>query len=160
MNRCPICFERHHFKTIEFQTFARMDGMEIPYIGITYECDRCSVISSDAIEQINKENERRIAEVRRSNAGYYTAIQIKEIREKYQMTAKEFAVILGTGVASLKRYEAKGGQWQSRSTENLLRLVDWNAECMLRCLECWANEIPEDRYCELREHITKMIECA
>ena len=157
MKECPLCGEKHVYRIIEYSTFARMDGTETPYIGITYECDRSPEIPPEVMANINQENARRISETRRSLAGYYTAKEIKAIRKKYHMTVTEFSIVLGIGVASLKRYEANGGRWQSDSTETLLRMLDKRPDCMLICLERWASKIPSERYNDLKTHISEMM---
>lgn len=158
MKLCLVCGKKHAYRVVEYSTFARMDGEEIPYIGVTYECSRMPEIPPDAMARINQENVQRIHEARRSLAGYYTAKEIKGIRKKYQMTVMEFSIVLGIGSASLKRYEAPAGRWQSGAVETMLRMVDRRAECMLICLERWAEKLSDDRYRELREHINKLME--
>ena len=72
-----------------------------------------------------------------------TPQDIKDIRNSYGLSQKDFACVLGLGEASIARYES--GVVPSRSNANLIRAARI-PEFMLDCLERDGYRIPEERY--------------
>ena len=157
--KCPVCGDIHNYKVIEFPTFARIDGTELPYTGVTYECDKCSEITADARARINEINAIRIKEARRAIKGLLTAHQIKELRKnKLHLSVGDLALIIGIGEASLKRYEVAGGNWQNGCVDSLFRMFDRDLRSLLFCLECQKAAFSADQYMKLKDHIICLIE--
>ena len=65
---------------------------------------------------------------------------IKKVRNKYHMTQKAFAKVLGIGEASLARYEK--GQKPTKAMANLIRAAD-TPEFMADCLDRDGEQIPQ-----------------
>ncbi len=71
-----------------------------------------------------------------------TAAEIKEIRQRYGLSQKSFALLLGIGPASIVRYEQ--GSKPSKANANLIRAARY-PEFMLECLERDGSLLPESQ---------------
>ena len=69
-----------------------------------------------------------------------TADEIKEIRQRYGLSQRSFAQLLGIGPASIVRYEQ--GATPSKANANLIRAAR-NPQFMAECLEADGDTIPE-----------------
>ncbi len=69
-----------------------------------------------------------------------TPEEIKEIRGRYGLSQKSFALLLGIGPASIVRYEQ--GATPSKANANLIRAAR-NPDFMAECLEADGDQIPE-----------------
>lgn len=81
-------------------------------------CDECGfqTVDSEQSAQFTK----AISDAYRAAHGLLTGKEIRARRARLKMTQQEFADYLGTGVASVKRWEA--GQVQERAMDQLIRL--------------------------------------
>lgn len=73
---------------------------------------------------------------------------IKDIRNSYGLSQKDFARVLGIGEASIVRYE--NGVTPTRANANLIRAARM-PEFMLDCLERDGYRIPEERYTSAKQ---------
>jgi putative zinc finger/helix-turn-helix YgiT family protein len=92
-------------------------------------CTKCGWVSVSA-DQVD-ELRRRTADAYRRKHGLLTSDAIRAFREVLEMNQRQFAVFLGVGEASVKRWET----WlvQERSSDQLIRL---------KCREALANTAP------------------
>ena len=93
----------------------------------------CSTCGQDIyVEELDAQNLSRAYDAYRRRHNLLTASEIKEIREKYGLTQRALAQILGWGQVTVNRYE--NGAIQTRGHDQLLRLLE-NPENVRRILE-------------------------
>lgn len=84
--------------------------------------------------------------------------EIKKIREKYGLSQKDFAIILGFGEITITRYETK--QIQEKAQDSIIRLAE-NPLKLLEFLENnkqrYINAYSLKKYNKLKEQINKML---
>jgi len=68
------------------------------------------------------DNDIRLYDVYKSQKKLLTSSEIKAIRNKYDMTQKEFALALGVGEITIHRFE--NGSIQTESVDSIIRLSD------------------------------------
>lgn len=72
-----------------------------------------------------------IADAYRERHGLLTSKNLKNTRERLSMSQRDFATLLGFGVASVKRWEA--GLIQNDATDKLIRLAIESANRARQC---------------------------
>jgi putative zinc finger/helix-turn-helix YgiT family protein len=104
-----------------------------------FECDRCGFKTVDSVQ--SAEFTRLVSDAYRIAHGLLTSAEIQARRHQLAMTQLGFSEYLGTGVASVKRWES--GQIQDKAMDELIRLKTdpCAARKNLRTLE--AQQIPE-----------------
>ena len=85
-----------------------------------YECDECEETLFDSKDE--RKLEKKLTDNRRIIDGLLTSQEIKEIREKFQMTQIQFAKLLRVGTKNFARYES-GQSSQGYAMDNLLRIL-------------------------------------
>ncbi len=90
-------------------------------------CPGCGTAEADGVDPA----EIAFAEYRRSR-GLLTPEQIRELRERYKLSQKSFAALLGMSEATINRYE--GGGLQDPSHDQAIRVCD-NPDVMLDLLK-------------------------
>lgn len=96
--------------------------------------------------ELERENGRVLIDKYRELKGLLTSRQIQEIRGKYKLTQKEFALLLALGEKNITRYE--NGMPQNRSIDILIRSVD-NLDNYKQYLTENQKSFSEERYEEL-----------
>jgi len=116
---CPICglgtikVERKP-ETFEYK------GQALTLELTVYSCDVCGEGFFDNEEM--KKHQKTIKNFQRRVDGLLTSEEIKQIREKYSLSQRELARILGIAEKSIAKYEA-GFVAQSKAMDNLLRFI-------------------------------------
>ena len=82
------------------------------------KCDRCGFETIDSVQ--SAEFTRLISDEYRKAHGLLTSDEIRSRRTRLAMSQQRFSEYLGTGVASVKRWEL--GQIQDRAMDELIRL--------------------------------------
>jgi putative zinc finger/helix-turn-helix YgiT family protein len=72
--------------------------------------------------EIEIENDLRLYDIYKKKKGLLTSNQIKNIRNKYEMTQKEFAIAIGVGEITIHRFE--NGSIQTDSIDAIIRLSE------------------------------------
>ncbi|MFH1686579.1 MAG: type II TA system antitoxin MqsA family protein [bacterium] len=116
------CFEcdelvQVHQVTREEEYPIKKDVIEVPCVSLV--CQKCgaSFVTSD----IEEANFRNAAAIYRAKHGLLSQEQIRAIREKYNLTTRNFATLLGWSYSSLSQYE--NGRIQDRSHNDELVLL-------------------------------------
>jgi putative zinc finger/helix-turn-helix YgiT family protein len=92
------------------------ESFAIPMEGL--KCDHCGFQTIDS-EQ-SSEFTRLVSDAYREKHGLLKGAEIRACRAQLGMTQQQFSDYLGTGVASVKRWEA--GQIQDKAMDELIRL--------------------------------------
>jgi putative zinc finger/helix-turn-helix YgiT family protein len=103
-------------------------------------CEQCGFQTIDSNQ--SAEFTRLVSDAYRSAHGLLTGAEIRARRQAMGMTQAEFAAYLGTGVASVKRWES--GQIQEKGMDELIRLKT-DPEAAKRNLDSVVSHIPEPR---------------
>jgi len=116
---CPICGEGTIKVKRKPETF-EYKGQTLTLKLIVYSCDVCGEEFFDNEEM--KKHQKNIKDFQRRVDGLLTSEEIKRIREKYGLSQRELARILGIAEKSIAKYEA-GFVSQSKAMDNLLRII-------------------------------------
>jgi putative zinc finger/helix-turn-helix YgiT family protein len=81
---------------------------------------------------IEQENDVRLYNIYKKRMNLLTTNEIKEIRERYGLSQKDFALALGMGEITINRLE--NGSTQSGAVDSIIRLSE-NPENMLELIE-------------------------
>ena len=151
---CSICEEKHDVSLIEEERETIIKGEKIKYKELHYKCDKYSdnnIFMSDDLWNINLINS---LDEYRKKKDLLTSKEIKEIREKYQLTQSEMAYLLNLGEITITRYETK--QIQDASVDNMIRELNDNPLFALKLLE--KNRSKFKRYDEIEKNIKEVID--
>lgn len=122
---CLICGKQSlSIKTGEyhFDPPENIPGGEMVMKDATWEeCGNCGerILSADLEARLEKERYKRL--------GLLLPEEIKEIRKRAGLSQTEIAKVLGIGEKTYTRWES-GFSLQNKSSDNLIRLMDMNAE--------------------------------
>ena len=111
------------------KTVANVKGMDI-------EFEEYYLINPETNEEIfdrdiEIENDLRLYDIYKKSVNLLTSKEIKEIRKKYEMNQKEFALALGLGEITIHRFE--NGSIQTEAVDSIIRLSE-DAEIMYKFL--------------------------
>lgn len=96
-------------------------GEQITVKGLEYQvCPECGEVSM-SLEEADKQA-REMARVYASRHAILTPAQIKEIRDRLQLTQKQFETIVGVASPSVCRWE-RGSVQPSASANNVMKLI-------------------------------------
>ena len=116
---CPICGEGT-IKVERKPEIFEYKGQTLALELTVYSCDVCREGFFDNEEM--KKHQKTIKDFQRRVDGLLTSEEIKQIREKYGLSQRELARILGVAEKSIAKYEA-GFVAQSKAMDNLLRVI-------------------------------------
>lgn len=109
-------------------------------------------------EKLGNENLRRIRNEYRRKNGLLLDYNIKQIRDKYKLSQKDFALLLGLGEVTITRYESK--TVQDKSQDEIIRNAN-NPEYFLKMAnknkERYIKEYDEDKFNKVIEIIKENI---
>jgi putative zinc finger/helix-turn-helix YgiT family protein len=128
---CISCMDTHDVSIIETEEKATFKGVKVNFIA-TYEY--CS--NSDEFletEDMIKANGLAVKDAYRKEAGMLTSKEIINIRDKYDISQKEFSKVLDWGEATIARYETH--QVQDRAHDDILRRIELEPKLFLAFLE-------------------------
>ena len=118
-NRCGKCGQKAmQLATVPYATTIEHDGwayrVEIPALSVP-RCGNCKAIS------IDDEADQQISAAFRREARLLTPEEIRQGREKLELTQKQFASLLRVGEATVSRWET-GAQIQQRAMDRFIRV--------------------------------------
>lgn len=151
---CSVCEEKHDVSLIEEERETIIKGEKIKYKELYYKCDKYpdnNIFMSGDLWNVNLINS---LDEYRKKKDLLTSKEIKEIREKYQLTQSEMAYLLNLGEITITRYETK--QIQDASVDNMIRELNDNPLFALKLLE--KNKSKFKRYDEIDKQIKDVID--
>ncbi|MDY3829757.1 MAG: hypothetical protein SOZ65_02340 [Erysipelotrichaceae bacterium] len=104
-------------------------------------------------KSIEKENKLRLIDGYKRLKGLLSSIDIREIRNKYDLTQKEYSYCLGLGEVTIHRYEK--GAVQSYS-DNQLMVLSRDVELFRQMLEHNKTCFSQQRYIQLKERVNQL----
>lgn len=119
---CPFCDKEHNVDIIEREEEILIKSEKIKFIENNYYCKECDAEFCDGeMEDVNllkaRDEYRKVHNLLTSN-------DIKRIREKYNLSQSDLALILGWGEVTITRYETK--EIQNEKYDEVLRNIDSN----------------------------------
>lgn len=128
---CLSCMEEHNVNIVEVEEQVTYKHLEVEYLSIYEYCE-------DSDEYIETEdmirtNSLSMKDAYRRKVGLLTSNDIKNIREKYGVSQKEFSEILNWGQATITRYE--NHQIQDKAHDDILSKIDSDPKWFLEMLE-------------------------
>jgi len=128
---CISCMKEHNIDIIETDEQVTFKDIRIKF-NATYEyCSNTDEYLET--EDMIRANSLAVKNAYRREVGLLTSYEIKRIREKYNISQKEFSEILNWGKATITRYE--NHQVQDRAHDDILRKIDSDPEWFLEMLE-------------------------
>jgi len=150
---CPFCENEHEIKVLQYMEKTTVKDEEIEYLKTCYFCD----IEEDEFvpSKLVDENLLAAKDAYREKHGLLTSCEIKNIRERYGLTQKEYANLLGLGDVTIQRYEKKA--IQDSTYDTIMRLTLENPSYCLEMLEKNRAQFEDSRYEEIRAAIVVQI---
>lgn len=122
--------EEHDVDIVELKEKNVFKGMNLEF-AVTYEyCSNTDEFLEN--EDMIRANDLSLKDAYRRELGLLTSLEIKNIREKYGISQKDFAKILDWGKSTITRYE--NHQVQDRAHDDILRKIDSDPEWLLEFL--------------------------
>jgi len=150
---CPLCEKEHEIIEISYNGKAIVKNKEVEYFKKSYYCEiENEEFTPDTLMDYNLNEAREMYKV---SENLLTSNQIKEIRDLYGLTQKEYANLLGLGDVTVQRYESKS--IQDPTYDNLMRLTKENPAFCLELLNKNREKFVNVRYEKIRENIINAI---
>lgn len=150
---CPFCDRVHEIYVSEAEAEAIIKNQIVKYIRKFYFCkEEDEEFVPEKVMDANLFNAR---EAYRKQNNLLTANEIKEIRNTYQLSQKEYANLLGVGDITIQRYETK--LIQDEPYDMLMRLTKDNSFYCMQLLEKNKKNFSVNRYKEIRDIIASKI---
>ncbi|WP_159429568.1 type II TA system antitoxin MqsA family protein [Anaerobranca californiensis] len=150
---CPFCNKEHNIQVKKKISKAKIKDKLVEYEQIVYYCveeDEDFVPS-----KIMDENLLKARDAYRASMGLLTSEEIKNIREIYGLTQKEFSHLLGWGDVTIGRYEKK--LIQDETYDSVMRMIQTNPAYTLEMLKKHKEKFDSNRFEQIKENIKKVI---
>lgn len=136
---CLVCMKEHEVQTVLVMDTEVFKDVEVSFQA-TYEyCSRADKYLET--EEMIRSNSLAMKDAYRKEMGLLTSKEIITIRDKYKVSQKDFAEILGWGGATITRYE--NHQVQDRAHDDILRKIGTDPKWFLEMLQRAEGEISE-----------------
>lgn len=156
LSYCPICEKEHEFKIVEKSIKIKIKNEEIECLQKFYVC--CETGEQIEFEDGKLANENLLAlrDAYREKHNLMTSKEIRNLREKYNLTQSELATILDWGDITITRYETK--QIQDEAHNDILFLLDSDPKEVFDRLQNHIDKFSKERYEHLKEIVIKQIQ--
>ncbi|MFZ3172413.1 MAG: type II toxin-antitoxin system MqsA family antitoxin [Carboxydocellales bacterium] len=128
---CPSCMEEHDVEVVETDESNVFKGEQVEFTAVYEYCSNAEEYSEN--EEMIKINDLAFKDAYRRKQSLLTSKEIQAIREKYDISQKEFSEVLGWGMATITRYE--NHQVQDRAHDDILRKINSDPKWFLEMLE-------------------------
>lgn len=128
---CDSCMEQHEVYTVKLEEKGTFKGELVDFSAIYEYCSILDEYSeNEALMRMNNLSQK---DAYRIKVGLLTSYEIKEIRDQYQISQKDFSEVLCWGGATITRYE--NHQVQDRAHDDILRKIKSDPKWFLEMLE-------------------------
>lgn len=128
----------------------RVRKVKVEVKGKIIEYDEYYLVDSNGEEVFDRnieiENDERLYDIYKRESNLLTNTEIKEIRQKYGLTQKEYALVIGVGEITVHRFEK--GAIQTEAVDAIMRLSN-NPDNMYFLLVSNREKISEELYDDL-----------
>lgn len=128
---CLCCMEEHNVDIVEIKEQEIFKGEEVEFTAAYEYCSHTDEYLET--EDMIKVNSLALKDAYRKKVGLLTSSDIRNIREKYGISQKDFSEILDWGKATITRYE--NHQVQDRAHDDILRKIDADPKWLLDMLK-------------------------
>lgn len=150
---CPFCDSEHNIELRKGLSKMLIKNEPVEYERTAYYCP---IADEEFVPgKIMDENLLAARDAYRKMKGLLTSVEIKEIRQYYGLTQKEFANLLGWGEVTIQRYETK--LIQDETYDSILRIIKDNPGYALELLNKHRNLFDSERYEQIKEGIKEKI---
>lgn len=139
---CMCCMEEHETSVVEVQEKNVFKGKEVEYTAVYEYCGVAEEYIMD--EKMISANDIAMKNSYRKATGLLTSDEIIKIREKYLITQKDLAILLGWGEKTITRYE--GHQVQDMAHDTVLRKISEDPEWFMELIENGKEKISKEAY--------------
>lgn len=139
---CMCCMEEHETSVVEVQEKNIFKGKEVEYTAVYEYCGVAEEYIMD--EKMISANDIAMKNAYRKTLGLLTSDEIIKIREKYLITQKDLAILLGWGEKTITRYERH--QVQDMAHDAVLRKISDDPEWFMELIEKGRDKLSEEAY--------------
>ncbi len=140
--KCLCCMETHDVKLVAVEETTIFKGVPVKHIARYEYCDTAEEFLSDG--ELIASNDIAMKNAYRKAMHLLTTDEIVAIREKYAISQKDLALVLGWGEKTITRYE--GHQVQDAAHDFVLRKIDEEPVCFFEFLERRKDSISDEAY--------------
>ncbi|ERJ11078.1 type II TA system antitoxin MqsA family protein [Haloplasma contractile] len=154
---CPFCNHVHLVEKRTRQTQALVKGEVVNYEEIYFLCDESKEEENEFIPAgIMDQNLLQVRDAYRKEKNLLTSSEIKEIRDYYELSQRDFSALLGWGDVTITRYESK--TIQDETYDDIMRMVFENPMFALKKLDKHKNRFKDQKFKKIRNKIIDKIE--
>jgi len=146
--------EEHEVQFVEIEESNVFKGKHVRYTAIYEYCDRADEFLGN--EEMIARNDLAMKDSYRQIMRLLTYRELLEIRNKYKITQRDLACLLGWGEKTITRYE--GHQVQDVAHDAVLRKINSDPEWFLELLEKGKEKISQEAYERYKIEISKEYE--
>jgi putative zinc finger/helix-turn-helix YgiT family protein len=128
---CLSCMEEHAVDFVQINDKRSFKGEYVEFTSVSEYCKNSEEVTET--EEMIKMNDLALKDAYRKKVKLLTSEEIKNIREKYDVSQKDFSQILEWGMATVTRYE--NHQVQDRAHDDILRKIKEDPKWFLDLLE-------------------------
>jgi len=139
---CLTCMEEHVVQTVIVKDTEEFKGEEVTFDAVYEYCTDADEFLET--EEMIKANSLAMKDAYREKVGLLTSSEIIAIRNKYEVSQKDFSEILNWGKATITRYE--NHQVQDRAHDDVLRKIDTDPKWFLQMLKRSEGAISEKAF--------------
>lgn len=151
---CLCCMEKHDVEVVEVEEITTFKGIPVKYFAKYEYCDKADELLSGS--EFTTMNDIAMKNAYRKANHLLTTDEIVEIRNKYDISQKDLACILGWGEKTITRYE--GHQVQDTAHDFVLRKVNEEPGILFEFLERRKAEVSSDAYQKYKAAIERQYE--
>lgn len=139
---CVCCMEEHKVKTVKMKDKNTFKNIDVEYEATYFYCDLAEEYYAD--EDQMRANDLNMKNAYRKKVGLLNTEEISGIRDKYEISQKDFCILLGWGEKTITRYE--GHQVQDKAHDSILRKIDSDTEWYISLLNEAKESLAEEAY--------------
>ncbi|MGB8955736.1 MAG: type II TA system antitoxin MqsA family protein [Tumebacillaceae bacterium] len=150
---CPFCEREHEIRVVQRRSQTIVENTPVEYEEEVYVCP----VNKDSFvtKELLGKNLLSTRDSYRKLIGRLLSGEIKQIRNKYDLTQKELSNLLGWGDVTIQRYEKK--LVQDETYDQKMRLINDDPYFALDELERHKDRFSEQRYFEIKSRIKTII---
>ncbi|MBQ8293738.1 MAG: DUF4065 domain-containing protein [Bacilli bacterium] len=150
---CPICDAEHEIEIVTKKETLIIKEEEIISDVKKYVCSKINVEFMDS--ELNNKNLQNARDEYRIKHKLLTSKEIKEIRDKYNLSQADLALILGWGEITITRYETK--EIQNEKYDEILRKISEDPYVLYNYFNMNKTAFTEKKQAKILEKITSSI---
>lgn len=150
---CLCCMEIHDVQIVEVEETTTFKGIPVKYFARYEYCDKADELLSGS--EFTTNNDLALKNAYRRASHLLTTDEIIGIRNKYDISQKDLACVLGWGEKTITRYE--GHQVQDAAHDFVLRKVNGEPGILFEFLQRNRAAISNDAYQKYKEAIQRQL---